>query len=168
MVARFASISLFFVCIFFAYLGFSRANYFQLFCMLAISLALLFLMFWTFKKNHEQSEFEQWLISNKEKVLYHGALYKSQLIKSDTLITEYMFVASFVLMTTRSPSGKYIAGSKKSMIVCVAAILTTLLFGIWGIPHGIIWSVKAIVNNISGGHKMTVGEYYQSFCKPAD
>lgn len=119
-----------------------------------IVLALLF-----FKSKEQQEridEFENWLVENKDKILSTGATYKGQPVSKDTILIRYLFVISIAILTFRIPSRFYIRDSESTGFVSFIYTLFTLLFGWWGIPWGPIYTVQAVIKNLSGGHQYRI------------
>jgi len=68
----------------------------------------------------------------------------------------FQYTISIILMTFRRSSDIYFVRQGESMAgKSVPFTLITLFFGWWGIPWGPIYSIGALVNNLSGGKNIT-------------
>ena len=122
--------------------------------------AVFFFLFARASRNTAQlSEFEQWLTANSAKILSSGAVYNGAPITAKTEMTQFLMVISVVVMTFKLPSRHYVAGRDNVVFAQVACTVASLLLGWWGIPWGPIYTAQALAKNLSGGYRMTVGDY---------
>jgi hypothetical protein len=105
------------------------------------------------------SEFESWLTANSKEILSKGATYNGTRITSQTEMTQFMMTVSVIFLTSKFPSRYYVAGRDNVVFSQLACTFATLLLGWWGIPWGPIYTVQTVIKNMSGGYKISVGEY---------
>ncbi len=68
----------------------------------------------------------------------------------------YQYVISVLVMTFKRSSNIYFVKSDQSAAVRgLPFTLLSLLFGWWGIPWGIIYTIQALITNLSGGKDVT-------------
>lgn len=68
----------------------------------------------------------------------------------------YTYCVSVVIMSFRRPTDIYFVKSGKSSVVKgLPWTFTSLLFGWWGIPWGIIYTFGALGTNLGGGKNVT-------------
>lgn len=78
----------------------------------------------------------------------------------------YQYAISIVVMTFRNSSEIHFVRKGESTIgKSIGYTLLTLVMGWWGIPWGPIYSIGAIVNNLSGGKDVTA-EVMRSVSQP--
>lgn len=123
------------------------------------ALVFLFLFARAAQSAREVSHFEQWLQANAPKIMAGGATYNGRKVTPDTEVKRFLLTVSVVIMTFKIPSRYYFATRDNFQLTQVLYTLASLLLGWWGIPWGPIYTVQAIAKNLSGGYRITVGEY---------
>jgi len=58
----------------------------------------------------------------------------------------------------RRPSRYFVVGEEGIGMVSMLYTLGALAFGWWGFPWGPIWTVQAVIKNLSGGYRCRVAD----------
>lgn len=112
-----------------------------------------------------ESKLLVWLDENSYEIRNGYARYQNMRITPATQYTQYEMVISFVVLHSRlltSPRLNEVRPVILSNIgyrstgVLLSAM--TLILGWWSIPWGPIHTIRAVLQNIRGGHKGEVGE----------
>lgn len=94
------------------------------------------------------------IYGNFNKIIGRGSLSDAQLtqaLSQGGKLVRYNFVFSIILQSYQKQSPVHFLAKGHSRLWPLVYSVMTLLFGIWGIPWGIIWSFQAIKENFSGG-----------------
>lgn len=68
----------------------------------------------------------------------------------------YTYCFSFIVMSYKQRSGVYFVGSNENAFVKgLPFAFISLLFGWWGIPWGIVYTLESLFTNIGGGKNVT-------------
>ena len=77
-------------------------------------------------------------------------------ITAGTRFVIFSYAVSGLVVSFKQPSGVCVVPSGRSAVVAgLPYTLLTLAFGWWGIPHGPIFSIGALVTNLRGGADIT-------------
>lgn len=96
-----------------------------------------------------------WLASHSDEIVANGANYQGRMINASTKLTRYWVATSFFFISLQWKSRLCFEDEPHSKIsvTCSAA---TVLFGIWGIPWGPVFTYRALMRNFDDGEKSTV------------
>lgn len=126
--------------------------------LLALSAALGGVIYWLAKEQQKALEFLHWVQANRQMIQQGWSYYESKKITPRTVVTQYQACISFFIATTRFRSPRLVVGSDKSQGTAIIYTLTSLLFGWWGVPWGLIYTPQAIYRNLCGGYRQTIAE----------
>ncbi|MBI4465760.1 MAG: hypothetical protein HY647_13735 [Acidobacteria bacterium] len=129
---------------------------------LAISAALAGIHLFARKQESLNTRFLSWLIENTSAIQSGGAVYDGVLVNSQTEITQYQAVMSFLIISVKSPSRFYFVGSEPTFATAATLTVISLIFGWWGIPWGPVYTFQAITSNLRGGVRRRIGEVLTS------
>lgn len=77
-------------------------------------------------------------------------------LKNGGKFVVYQYCISIVIMTFRQPTGLvFIKNGEKGILKGLPYVLITAVLGWWGFPWGPIYTIGAIVTNLSGGKDVT-------------
>lgn len=86
-------------------------------------------------------------------------LTKEQIIReveNGARFVAYSYVFSILIMSFKRYREVYLVRPNESIFgKMFGTFMVTLIFGWWGFPWGIIWSLGSIFNNLSGGTDLT-------------
>lgn len=100
--------------------------------------------------------FLEWLTSKYVEIKEAPATYNGKQISLDTQLVKYDFCISLIAGSVKISSGYMLKSDPMSMAACGAFTIGSLLLGWWGLPHGPIWTIECLVNNLSGATKKSV------------
>ena len=112
--------------------------------------------------------FVLWLSANRHE-LQSGVtlIYDGCLISLQTKTRQFEACFSFGLITVRFPSRFLFLDKDHVIFMGIIYSLYTFLFGWWGFPWGPVFTIKAIIHNLVGGHKATIQALIQDLDKEA-
>lgn len=68
----------------------------------------------------------------------------------------FIYCYSIIIMTFKRSSDIYfIRAGESTLKYSIRYIIITLLFGWWGVPWGLIWSISSLYINLKGGKDVT-------------
>ena len=127
--------------------------------------AILFVSGFTFfymgksdKSRKDPDVFLAQLKENKNIILTGGWKYGDHLITAETQITQYFFTYSFITASFKIPSCFYIVNEENTSVINFIYSFSSLILGWWAFPHGPIYTISALSNNLKGGNKLRVGD----------
>lgn len=107
----------------------------------------------------EDQKFKDWLIANAEKIRGGQlAFYRSHRITPETELVKHHLVFSALIVSSRSQTRWLIKGKEPRLWNAVAASLYTFIYGWWGFPFGIYWTIVALNKNIAGSTVVRVSD----------
>lgn len=128
----------------------------------AMAAATLYCLFRQLKFPQEDSRFRQWLIANAEKIRNNNPVfYRSQRITLDTELVKHHLVFSALVVSFRMQTRWLIKNKEPRFGHALAASLYTFIYGWWGFPFGIYWTVVALVKNLTGSTSVAVRDLLQ-------
>ncbi len=123
---------------------------------LLISSLLFSLFFFIRHEKNKSLEFLNWLFRNKTLLDQGTLLYNGERITKNSEVVQFEAVLSFLVFSTKISSRFYLKTPHNLFIVGLAYSFITLLFGLWAIPHGPIWTIKSIMTNLRGGKRQKI------------
>jgi hypothetical protein len=104
-----------------------------------------------------------WLLAHKDQILTGGAEYHGVKVTDSTVLTQFDFVASFLIITLSGKSQHLLPGDPRRNLRTTAWMCSglTLVLGWWGFPWGPPYTIWAVISNLRGGHKRTVASLLQ-------
>ena len=109
---------------------------------------------------HEEQKslhFLVWLSKNRDRLQKGETLvYEQHALSLHTPVRQFETCFSFVLLTSLFSSRYLFEHKDSAAFTGFIYTIFALLFGWWGIPWGFVYTVKSVVNNITGGHKKTI------------
>ena len=115
-----------------------------------------------FQGAQEDAKLKSWLVANAERIRNNDpVLYRNQRIHLDTELIRHHVVFSAIIVSTRRPTRWLIKGREPRTNHALAASLYTMLYGWWGFPFGIYWTIVALVKNVNGSTTVTVRDLLQ-------
>lgn len=109
-------------------------------------------------EERKRKEFASWFAQNKEAIQGGRASYEGKEINPQTQLVQFTVVISLLVISTRVPSRYYVLGQESTTLVGIIYSVITLITGWWGIPHGPIWTVKAVYKNLTNGYRISVSD----------
>lgn len=77
-------------------------------------------------------------------------------LQTGSRVVYFEYCLSFLLATWRGYSGLFLLEpGTRGWLRGLPYTLLTLLFGWWGLPWGVVYSLKALATNLSGGRDVT-------------
>jgi len=127
---------------------------------LAIS-TLLFGLF-LFVRNEERKTFEflNWLFKNEQLLNQETLLYNGQRILKTSEIVQFEATLSFLVFSTKISSRFYLKSPHNLLFIGLAYSFITLVFGLWALPHGPVWTIKSMMTNLRGGKVQKVSDLF--------
>jgi hypothetical protein len=109
-----------------------------------------------------RKDFMHLILSNMEhlnsgRVIYHGIP-----ITSDTVLRTYYFTISTGVVSMKNQTRFYIDQDDQMALCSLENSLLSLLFGWWGFPHGIIYTIQTLVKNFRGGETLSIANLIRS------
>lgn len=117
-------------------------------------------------EKNKRVDFVNWVAQNREAIQAGRASYEGKEVTPQTQLVQFMVVISLLVISIRVPS-RFFFLSRESAIIHeqrsadMAGIiysLITLVTGWWGIPHGPVWTVKALYKNLTHGYRISVSD----------
>jgi hypothetical protein len=110
----------------------------------------------------EDQRFTAWLIANAERIRNNEPVFfRSQRISPDTELVRHHLVISAIVMSFRMHTRWIIKGREPRFGHALRACLYTMLYGWWGFPFGIYWTIVALIKNIGGSTTVKVRDLLQ-------
>ena len=129
---------------------------------LALGVATAYCIYRRFKGVQEDARFKKWLIANAERIRNNDAvLFRNQRIHMDTELIRHHIVFSAIVISFRTHTRWLIKGREPRMKQALGASLYTMLYGWWGFPFGIYWTIVALVKNAKGSTTVKVRDLLQ-------
>ena len=134
-----------------------------------LAVATAYAIYRRWKGAEEDQRFKGWLIANVERIRNREPVYfRSQRISPDTELVRHHLVISAIVLSFRMRTRWIIKGREPRFGHALSACLYTMLYGWWGFPFGIYWTVIALVKNIGGSTTVKVRDLLQPApAKPA-
>ena len=126
--------------------------------LLGLSAGLGGVLYLLSKEQEKAIDFLYWVQTNRQMIQQGWSYYESKKITPPTVVTQYQACISFLVATTRFRSPRLVVGSDKSQGTAIIYTLTSLLFGWWGFPWGLLYTPQAIYRNLCGGYRETIAE----------
>lgn len=126
---------------------------------LGISFILAGLFFFNKHQEKQINIFVMWLMENKNELKNDKTktlMWNNIPVKYDSLVTQYQFCTSFLIITFKQPTSFILDCSSNKFLVNFTATIFTALVGWWGIPWGPIYTIQTIFRNIRGGTKKSI------------
>ncbi len=101
--------------------------------------------------------FMEWLTNRYTEIKEAPASYQGKQITLDTQVVQYFLCVSLLTGSVKIGSGYMLRDNPLSMAVSGAFTIGSLLLGWWGLPHGPIWTIECVINNLSGATKKSIG-----------
>ena len=98
------------------------------------------------------------LVANRNAVESGTYIYRGHKISKETLLVQYMFAASFIAFSHKTPTRYYVSGVENTTFVLIVCSLASGILGWWGLPFGPIFTIQALATNFSGGIKTRVSD----------
>jgi len=128
----------------------------------ALATATAYCLYRQVKFGQEDARLKQWLIANAEKIRNNNPVfYRSQRITGDTELVKHHLVFSILIMSFRMQTRWIIKNKEPRFGHALAASLYTLIYGWWGFPFGIYWTLVALWKNARGSTCVTVQDLLQ-------
>ena len=102
--------------------------------------------------------FLRWLAEHHAEVRAGHSRYEGYHVLPDTKVTQFSTCVSAGILTLQWQSRCFVVGHDSVVLYKIAYTVLALLAGWWGIPWGPIFTVSAIITNLSGGTQRTVGD----------
>ncbi|MCK4260564.1 MAG: hypothetical protein KAX49_16425 [Halanaerobiales bacterium] len=99
-------------------------------------------------------DFLQWLISNYDEIVQERAYYDGIKITPETELVQYQACLSFLIISVKVKSKFFVKESHFTLSINVVYSLIALIIGWWGLPWGLIYTIQALANNITGGKRL--------------
>lgn len=109
------------------------------------------------RQRRRRDEFLNWLGLHAQEVLAGGATYMDMRITRETEYFTYWGAFSFGIYSMLVPSGLHIGPLPRHSSHRIALLLSSLTFGLWGIPWGPIYTFRAIRRNVSPAPSLISG-----------
>ena len=127
-----------------------------------LAAATAYAVYRRWKGAQEDQRFKNWLIANAGRIRKHEAVFfRSQRISLDTELVRHHLVISALVLSLRMHTRWIIKGCEPRFFHALSACLYTMLYGWWGFPFGIYWTIVALVKNMRGATTIKVGELLQ-------
>lgn len=108
-----------------------------------------------FKRN---DPFVGWLIENVEAIERGVAFYRGFPVHRETQFAQYSWALSVFVVSFKLPSRYYVVGHESTSWAAFLYSALSFALGWWGFPFGPIFTILAIVGNLSGGDRRSVGD----------
>src|SRR3989338_2986177 len=125
---------------------------------LGISALLFGLFFFIQNEERKTLEFLNWLFKNEPLLDQETLLYNGQRILKTSELVQFEATLSFLVFSTKISSRFYLKSPHNLLPVGLAYSFITLLFGLWALPHGPIWTIRSIMTNLRGGKTQKVSD----------
>ena len=127
-----------------------------------IALTPVYLIFKIVIEEKLRKDFMLLLLANVEhlnsgRVLYHGIP-----ITSETVLRSYYFTISTGFVSMKNQTRFYIDQYDQTAFCSFENSLLSLIFGWWGFPHGIIYTLQTLAKNVRGGESVRVATLIKS------
>jgi hypothetical protein len=110
----------------------------------------------------EDQRFKKWLIENAERIgRCDPVFFRSQRISLDTELVRHHLVISAIVFSFRMQTRWIIKGREPRFRHALSACLYTMLYGWWGFPFGIYWTIVALLKNLRGSTTVKVRDLLQ-------
>lgn len=101
--------------------------------------------------------FIEWMTNRYTEIKEAPVAYNGKQISVDTQVVQYHLCVSLLTGSVKIGSGYILRDNPMSMAVSGVFTIGSLLLGWWGLPHGPIWTIECVVNNLSGATRKSVG-----------
>ena len=129
---------------------------------LAMATGTAYCLYRQLKWVKEDKLFKEWLIVNAEKIRnQHILFYRAQRISLNTELVRHHLVFSALIVSFRMQTRWTIKGKESRQWHALACCLYTLVYGWWGFPFGIYWTLVALVKNLKGSTSVRVQDLLQ-------
>ncbi|MBI5700971.1 hypothetical protein HZC34_03865 [Candidatus Saganbacteria bacterium] len=123
--------------------------------LVALGSIYLALSFYLMTQLWDAEGFLEIIGKNKNALLSGGKTkYAGREITKETEVVRYTWVLSFIIFSIRDQSAYYFF--PKGYAMGYVFSLITFIFGWWGLPFGLIWTIPAIIKNFKAEDKATV------------
>ena len=102
--------------------------------------------------------FLDWLVSHREALGNGPALYEGGRVSSTTPVRRFSVCISLLVVSIKAPSRYLVPGRDTPWLTGCLYSLISVCLGWWGFPWGPIYTVQALVTNLRGGERKTVGQ----------
>ena len=109
-----------------------------------------------------RKDFVRLLLSNMEHINSGNVLYHGIPITSDTVLRTYYFTISTGFISMKNQTRFYIDQYDQMALCSLENSLLSLVFGWWGFPHGIIYTIQTLLKNLRGGETVSVANLIRS------
>jgi len=102
--------------------------------------------------------FVRWLIENLDGVQNGTATYRGLPVTRETMTTQFHAVFSCLVATFKHPSTFFLVDVDSTNGTAILYTLLSVLCGWWGIPWGPVFTIEAVIGNLFGGKRRSVGD----------
>jgi len=102
--------------------------------------------------------FIRWLTANAAQIDSGKLRYDGYPINAQTVLRTYYFTVSAAIVSMKVPTRFFIDQCHSTGLHSAANTLISFIFGWWGFPWGIVYTIQSIAKNLKGGDSTTVGD----------
>ena len=125
---------------------------------LIIGLVPLYLVYTLVTEEKKQKDFLLWVLTNGDQIATDTLRYKGFPVGPRTELRRFYFTISVGIVSMKCPTQYFVGQYESSGMRSLKYTVLSLLFGWWGFPWGIVYTIQSVKRNISGGDIITVAE----------